>query len=182
MSSSEIRTFTGKMIDPLHPKIELIDIHDIAHALSNLCRYTGHTPKHYSVAQHSVYVSYNCKHPLMGLLHDGSEAYMNDLAGPVKHHWLLWGYRRAEGRMQKAIYEKYLGKGVIETADVKAADIAVREVEQNVMFKQHYEFNPSLKYFDKPLNEMFACWTAEKAEHEFMKRFINLETHLHWRD
>lgn len=181
MSSSEIRTFTGKMIDPLHPREELIDIHDIAHALSNLCRYTGHTPVLYSVAQHSVYVSYNCKHPLMGLIHDASEAYMNDIAGPVKHHWLMWGYRQAEKRIQKVIYEKYLGKGVVETADVKFADIAVRRVEQEVMFGRLNESDDGMEFFNKPLKDMFVCWAAEKAEHEFMKRFTNLKTHFHWR-
>ena len=39
---SEIMTYTKKMFDPLHPKTELIDIEDIAHALSMLCRANGY--------------------------------------------------------------------------------------------------------------------------------------------
>lgn len=38
-----IRTFTGKMIDLENPKVEQIDIRDIAHALAQINRYTGHT-------------------------------------------------------------------------------------------------------------------------------------------
>ena len=45
---SEIMTYTKKMFDPLHPKTELIDIEDIAHALSLLCRADGHFPIFYS--------------------------------------------------------------------------------------------------------------------------------------
>ena len=41
---SEIMTYTKKMFDPLRPNVELIDIEDIAHALSMLCRFTGKYP------------------------------------------------------------------------------------------------------------------------------------------
>lgn len=37
---SEIMTRSHKMFDPLHPDAELIDIKDIAHSLSMLCRQT----------------------------------------------------------------------------------------------------------------------------------------------
>ena len=50
---SEIMTYTKKMFDPLQPNAELIDIEDIAHALSMLCRANGHFRSFYSVGQHS---------------------------------------------------------------------------------------------------------------------------------
>jgi hypothetical protein len=52
-----IQTYTGKAFEPLNPDASLICIEDIAHALSNICRYTGHVRQFYSVAQHSVLVS-----------------------------------------------------------------------------------------------------------------------------
>ena len=51
---SEILTFTKKMFNPLQPDVELIDIRDIAHALSFLCRANGHFATFHSVAQHSL--------------------------------------------------------------------------------------------------------------------------------
>ena len=54
MIVSEIMTYTGKMFDPLRPEWEKIDIADIAHALSMLCRANGHFPTFYSVAQHCI--------------------------------------------------------------------------------------------------------------------------------
>ena len=51
---SEIMTHSKKMFDPLHPNVELIDIEDIAHSLSMLCRANGHFRTFYSVCQHSI--------------------------------------------------------------------------------------------------------------------------------
>ena len=52
-----VETYTGLKFHLADPKKNEIIIEDIAHALSLLCRYTGHCNQFYSVAQHSVYVS-----------------------------------------------------------------------------------------------------------------------------
>lgn len=68
------------------PRPEEIRLEDIARALSNTCRYCGHGKFFFSVAQHSVLVSYMCeeKDALWGLMHDGAEAYIGDLTTPLK--------------------------------------------------------------------------------------------------
>lgn len=180
---SQIRTFTGKMFDPLNPKAELIDIHDIAHALSNLCRYTGHCPELYSVAQHSVYVAANCseKNRLAGLLHDAGEAYMNDIASPVKHSWLMWGYRRAEDKLQAMVYEKWVPKEIyrgskmvhVDHEEIKKVDLAVGKFEMH-SFWGHPAPSDTLVYMKKTLGESFFPWTPKKAEKEFLKVFYLL--------
>ena len=53
-----IQTFTGKKFDPLNPNLNDFCIEDIAHSLSLQCRFTGHCRVFYSVAEHSVHVSY----------------------------------------------------------------------------------------------------------------------------
>lgn len=86
-----ILTYTGKVFSFNCVTMDHIDICDIAHALSQLCRYTGHTNMFYSVAQHSLLVSEKMPggpaDKLCGLLHDGAEAYTNDLASPLKR-WM----------------------------------------------------------------------------------------------
>lgn len=82
----------------LSPDPDLVDIRDIAHALSNLCRFTGHARKFYSVAQHSVIVSElaSPEDAAWGLLHDSAEAYVGDLSAPVKGLHALSGYKDLE--------------------------------------------------------------------------------------
>ena len=49
-----ITTYTKKYFDPLNVDESLLDIKDIAHALSLICRGNGHVQYFYSVAQHSL--------------------------------------------------------------------------------------------------------------------------------
>ena len=75
----------GKKFYPLEPDLELIDIEDIAISLSLICRYIGKTRSHYSVAEHSVYISQivSPENALWGLMHDAAEAFVGDMPYPI---------------------------------------------------------------------------------------------------
>jgi uncharacterized protein len=81
-----IQTRTGVAFPLLDPKSDDIDLDDIAHALSMICRFTGHTRTFYSVAEHSVRVAELLPPPLKiyGLLHDAHEAYIGDISTPLR--------------------------------------------------------------------------------------------------
>lgn len=106
---TEVETFSGNYVDTEYPKADTIVLEDIAHALSQLCRYGGHTKRFYSVAEHSVLVSrrmeaqgfskWEC---LAGLHHDDSEAYLGDIPRPLKTH-LGERYAALSDRMDRAI-------------------------------------------------------------------------------
>jgi len=100
-----IQTFSGKKIYPLNPRIEDIDIADIAHALSMTCRFNGHCKEFYSVAQHSVLVSKHCYLPFDGLMHDAAEAYLSDVPAPIKP--MLNGFAEIEDKLLKLIFVKF---------------------------------------------------------------------------
>src|ERR1019366_6096193 len=59
-TKSAIRTYTGILFDFEEPEASPICIEDIAHSLSLLCRFAGHCREFYSVAEHSIRVSYVC--------------------------------------------------------------------------------------------------------------------------
>lgn len=106
-SAAWIQTVSGTKVDLLDPKPDQILIEDIAHALSPICRFTGHVEKFMSVAHHSVIVS-NLVDPEFafdGLMHDATEAYVNDLSRPLKN--LLPEYKVVEERFALAIAEKF---------------------------------------------------------------------------
>lgn len=125
-----IRTFTGKKFYPLDPRFDDIDIEDIAHALGNICRFTGQCNQFYSVAQHSVLASMMVEPAaqLWALLHDASEAYLSDVAGPVKWAQAFDAYRALESRLQAVINVKF---GLIgePPAIVKAIDDVLLQAE-----------------------------------------------------
>lgn len=103
-----IRTYTGRLFNPLDPDPEQIDPIDIAHSLSLVNRFTGHTNQPYSVAQHSCLafdlVFESKPH---ALLHDASEAYLADLARPVKKQLEMTAYRKVEKRIMDAVFERF---------------------------------------------------------------------------
>ena len=107
--NTSIVTHSGIVIDPFCPKPEQIVIIDIAHALSNMCRFAGHCDKFYSVAQHAVGVSVYCskENALWGLLHDASEAYMVDIPTPLKRSPVFEGYRKAETAFMKCVSDAF---------------------------------------------------------------------------
>ena len=106
-TESCITTVSGRFFDILKPEEYEYDIEEIATALSNLCRYTGHVNRFYSVAEHSVLVSriVPVGLSLVGLLHDASEAYLGDVSSPLKK--LLSEYRAIEERVEEAIARQF---------------------------------------------------------------------------
>ena len=133
---SYITTVTGKHFYPLDPDQQDIDIEDVAHALSLICRANGHFRHFYSVAQHSIACAceaiargYSLEVTLGCLLHDASEAYLADITRPVKAQ--LPQYFTYETRLQTMIYETFAG-GVpsdAEQSQVTAVDDAMLRAE-----------------------------------------------------
>lgn len=112
---SHITTFTGKHFNPANPNPEDIDIRDIAHALSLICRANGHTRFFYSVGQHSISCykeaetrGLSHRIQLGCLLHDSSEAYMSDVMRPIKSK--LTEYLKIEDRLQNMIWSYFIGE------------------------------------------------------------------------
>ncbi len=125
---SSLNTYTGKRFDPFHPNAEGIDIRDIAHALSLMCRANGHFPNFYSVAQHSLNCmkeaearGYSLRIQLACLLHDASEAYISDITRPVKR--VLADYIAIEKNLLSAIFAKWFSPMLTEEELEKVSEI-----------------------------------------------------------
>ena len=104
---SYIETITGRKFYFLKPKPEDFNIYDIAHALAMNCRFTGHCSKFYSVAEHSWHMSRMAPEGLemAALLHDASEAYITDIASPIKQH--LMDYVELEEMLMAKIAKRF---------------------------------------------------------------------------
>ncbi|EBF7358670.1 HD family hydrolase [Salmonella enterica] len=105
-----------------------INIFDIAKGLSNECRFGAQCNDFYSVAQHSILVSYlpPPEFALEGLLHDAAEAYIKDLPSPLKRK--IPAYIEIEKRLECVIRMKY-GLPVKKSTEVKTADLIMLATE-----------------------------------------------------
>jgi hypothetical protein len=134
-TKSAILLVNGDFFDFKDPYNHSFDIEAIATALSNLCRYTGHVNKFYSVAEHCVLVSYLVpeQFALEGLMHDASEAYCGDVASPLKK--LIPEYSVIEDKVQEAIakyfYLRFPWPNCVHEAD-KIAYVTERQSISNV--------------------------------------------------
>ncbi len=154
-SKAAISTRSGQELRPFDPRPRDVRLSDIAHATANVCRAAGQSRFFYSVGLHSLYVGRELKRrgesprvQLYGLLHDASEAYVADVPGPIKRH--LPNYRRAEGRVQSAIWSAFDLPGPDEDAwaAVKWADDRLQRYElPQLMPSQDWEGErPDLSY------------------------------------
>lgn len=126
---SFIQTLSGKHFDYLNAQTDDVDIEDIATALSNICRFAGHLPEFYSVAQHSVLCSQIVppEYAFEALMHDAAEAYCQDIPAPLKR--LLPDYRRIESLVDDLIRSKF-GLPLHQSDLVKYADLTMLATER----------------------------------------------------
>ena len=137
----EIRTFSGRWMNPLNPMPSNIVVEDISHALSLVTRWGGHTSRFYSVAEHSEHVGWMlpAELKLEGKMHDAPEAYLLDLQRPLKLHPDFGAiYREAELRLWKVIAAKF-GMDAQLPQEVHEADRQVSEAEFTVLMLR-YDF------------------------------------------
>lgn len=155
MIASDLRnpwltTVSGVRFHLMNPKPEEIRLTDIAHALGQLCRFTGHTKRPYTVAEHSVLVAlilreqgYDADTQMAGLFHDAHEAYVGDLSTPMKWamdtfefvpqgHIGTVPFRCIEDRIVEAISDRFclphVEQGIIKQADMIAGVTEARDL------------------------------------------------------
>jgi uncharacterized protein len=171
-----IATYSGAIINPLHPNLNSIRIEDIAKSLSQQCRFTGHVSQFYSVATHSVLASILVpeKDALWALLHDASEAYLSDIARPVKHG-LGFGeaYREVETNLMSAICQRFgLDEDMPETVHW-ADDMLLRTEARDLMPPEFFEIETD--WADGPfLDFEIEAEPPLVAEGRFLQEFSRL--------
>lgn len=168
-----IKTVTGRYFDFVDLESNHVTIQDVAKGLSNCCRFSGQIEEFYSVAQHSVLVSYfvTPEFALAGLLHDSAEAYIHDISAPLKQ--LLPDYRAIEHRVDEFLMSHF---GVRwDNATVKAADLVALATEKRDLIHA----DDGTDYWSvidgvKPDPILIRPWAPKYARREFLARFVEL--------
>jgi 5'-deoxynucleotidase YfbR-like HD superfamily hydrolase len=169
----EILTISGRYFSYVTPEASVFTIEDIAHGLSHVCRFAGQCREFYSVAQHSVLVSMIVPPhlALAGLMHDATEAFMGDVASPLKR--LIPQYKEIEKRVERAIFERF-GIALPLPIEVKQADLIALATEQRDLMTSHDRNVWVLTRGLDPLDVTIIPMDALAARRAFLARFQEL--------
>lgn len=203
---TEFVNYTGTGFDWRYPDPKKIKIEDIAHHLSLINRFRGATKVPYSVAEHCTRMADGTLmgilpgHPLVNLLHDSAEAYLQDMIRPMKKDlgWIsyvslmggeifeFYPFSSAEEDILDVIYEG-LGLPVglrKEYPDWKEADCIMLVTECRDLM--HSDCSDPDKeagriwkpFFDKftPLGGEIVPWCWKEAEEKFLTMFDALHS------
>lgn len=168
--SDWIQLYSGTGFYPTRPELDRINITDIAHSLALQCRYNGHCKWHYSVAQHSYYISLYLppELALAGLLHDAHEAYLTDVVKPLKPHIALYkDWERAIDELLEIKFGVNLRHPLIKEADIR---ILANERDQ-IMMPSEWQWGLTAAPLEGLVIEK---WQPEVAEEKFLARFHEL--------
>jgi hypothetical protein len=168
-----IVTYSNIKFNPTNPVIDSIVIEDIAHSLSMKCRFGGHSSDFYSVAQHSVLVSYLCdfKDSLSGLLHDGSEAYLIDLVRPLKDSGKFNEFVKYENKLQACIFKKFGLEEKMPESVIRADNLLLATEASN--FTNWLSYHHKI-FSEKPLPIKIEPLLPKEAKKLFLRRFSEL--------
>lgn len=170
-----IATFSGRIINPFDPDPADIAIEDIAHALSLQCRFTGHTKHLYTVAQHSLLATdlVDTEYKLWALLHDATEAYLADIARPVKAMWPE--YKTYEQRLMEAVAARFgLAEEFPMPEPVRLADDLLLKSEIEYLMPDHEIYERWQFEGDLLPHGWFLYEAPTIIEVKFLRSFIDL--------
>lgn len=179
-SDSWIITHTGVHFDPLNATVDTVVLEDIAHALSHICRFNGHTKYFYSVAEHSVHVSklVSERYAKEALLHDATEAYLMDVCTPLKRRMcfidqqkeMAYPYSWYENKLREVIFKRF-------NLDSFGGHISKRvdEMDKRILATEYIQLvNEELpESFDgiRPIaTYTFGLWSPAEAKQVFLQQ------------
>lgn len=191
-----IQTRTGLAVDLLDPRPEQIALLDIASSLSRLCRYTGHSRDHTSVAEHCCRVSdillrrhittnspaYAYEAAWAGLTHDAAEEITGDVSRPMKIAMRevarLQGREESDFDVVAAVIERACRKKVDPHDRAHVWEAAVKQVDlEDLVSEKIVQLgSPPRPWTDKqkPHSYPIECWEPSRARREWLLRAVRL--------
>lgn len=168
-----IKVSSGHYVDIINPDPNTLDIYTISSALSKICRFGGHCPKYYSVAEHCIHSTqigisegYDNNALKTIFMHDASEAYIGDIVRPLKAN--LSQYRKIEERINRAIEYAFNIKFDKFKNEIKNIDNILLKAEKRTMWPEDKN-DWGLENYKDYLFIKFKFWTPKQSEKKFLE-------------
>ncbi len=189
-------TASGRFVPLIGTMPSEIEFRDIAGHLARLCRFSGATVSHYSVAQHSVLTAdllagHGPVTQLYGLLHDAHEYVFGDITTPVRRLLQAASYgvnmpgaldpiAELTRDVDAAIHARAglvwplpaATANLIRLADAKALATEIRDVCTDPRQADHLAFGE----LPPPMRGAIKPWPWIKAEEKFLEKLEDLTT------
>lgn len=185
------QSYSGERYWSLDPLPEEVHVVDIVHGLVNAARYRGQTKFFYPVLTHSILVSYAVEELAIdrgwtpwaaadaafeGLFHDAPEAYLGDVARPLKRMRTMREYCKVEGLWEDAIFKQ------LDIHPTKETRKLIHEVDHRIVLDEIWVLmkDPGMwergnRYTDmEPVGVKVQEWTKDEAIELFYKRYKEL--------
>lgn len=159
----------GEIIYPLNPAKTEIRLTSIAHALATLNRYTGHAAYPYSVAEHSVHVSYLVERAhgrelaRAGLMHDAHEAYLGDCSSAVKRAMRAITHGESPFDVLEDQWSARIRAAFDVSWDEHTAEVVKHADTIALMTERHALMPESVAWPDAPEDERDDDWFTDRA-------------------
>lgn len=171
-----MQTYTGRPFWPLDPRPEDVYPADIAHALSMICRFGGHSKVMYSVAEHCLIMSriVTPEHALWALLHDATEAYVGDMVRPLK--LAMPEYKAVEVKIMAAICDRF-GLPHDCPPEIKDIDLGILRDERAALMARPQLPWSADEAAAAPLGVAIYAYSSSTIEAMYVKRLAELTCH-----
>jgi hypothetical protein len=174
-----MHVYSGGVYFPCDPRLDEVNIEDIAHHLAMQCRFAGATMRFVSVAEHSILCSLidgpavSAQDQLEALMHDAAEAYIQDFIRPIKYLPELKPiYAVLEDLNERVIAEKF-GLRLPWSRHVRMVDETVcnLEMRDNIRRADKGRLHDVVEI---PEHLRLQFWSPPEAENFFLSRFHQL--------
>jgi len=170
--NNTIKVAAGHYVDLANLDPKTIEIKSIAAALSKICRFGGHCPRFYSVAEHCIHATNLADSDGRGVeelraifLHDAAEAYIGDMVKPLKV--MMPDYAIAEQQMERAIESSFGVSFSRHSETIKRYDRMMLKAEKTAFWPKDSELWEGLSDIEDSAVK-FHFWGPREAEMEFM--------------
>lgn len=136
-------TYTGKLVNLFAFSADSLCIEDIAHGLSNTCRWNGATKTYFSVAEHCcmMHDMVADEFKATALFHDCEEAYWGDIIKPLKK-LLPENIRHKMEETRHIIFRAFGVPEITETIEEVDFELLQWDLENTIKYDLHGGLSP----------------------------------------